>query len=192
MSRSWDAGIDETVDAPLGRGEIEYMVGIEVDDVPLGRGIIGCGLQITTAGCKGCEILHASVIGSFDSELWTSSCSWKCVFPQNHLRSDGTGAEATAKRIDAELKAGSAGHAEIELEVWSWDAHGVMVGTAVGEDDVGEDDVGEDDVTEISITKATGVRIWGDAHGHGPCPITNSERTLLSAWLKQGRDWLML
>ena len=32
----------------------------------------------------------------------------------------------------------------------------------------------------------------GDAHGHGPYPITNSERTLLSAWLKQGRDWLML
>jgi hypothetical protein len=32
----------------------------------------------------------------------------------------------------------------------------------------------------------------GDAHGHGPYPITNGERTLLSAWLKQGRDWLML
>ena len=32
----------------------------------------------------------------------------------------------------------------------------------------------------------------GDAHGHGPYPITNSDRTLLSAWLKQGRDWLML
>jgi hypothetical protein len=33
---------------------------------------------------------------------------------------------------------------------------------------------------------------FGDAHGHGPYPITNGERTLLSAWLKQGRDWLML
>ena len=32
----------------------------------------------------------------------------------------------------------------------------------------------------------------GDAHGHGPYPITNGERALLSAWLKQGRDWLML
>jgi hypothetical protein len=32
----------------------------------------------------------------------------------------------------------------------------------------------------------------GDTHGHGPYPITNGERTLLSAWLKQGRDWLML
>jgi hypothetical protein len=32
----------------------------------------------------------------------------------------------------------------------------------------------------------------GDAHGHGPYPITNGERTLLSAWLKQGRGWLML
>jgi hypothetical protein len=32
----------------------------------------------------------------------------------------------------------------------------------------------------------------GDAHGHGPYPITNGERTLVSAWLKQGRDWLML
>ena len=31
-----------------------------------------------------------------------------------------------------------------------------------------------------------------DAHGHGPYPITNGERALLSAWLKQGRDWLML
>jgi hypothetical protein len=28
----------------------------------------------------------------------------------------------------------------------------------------------------------------GDAHGHGPYPITNGERTLLSAWLEQGRD----
>ena len=35
-------------------------------------------------------------------------------------------------------------------------------------------------------------RAIGDAHGHGPYPITNGERTLLSAWLKQGRDWLML
>jgi hypothetical protein len=34
--------------------------------------------------------------------------------------------------------------------------------------------------------------IAGDAHGHGPYPITNGERTLLSAWLKQGRGWLML
>ena len=34
--------------------------------------------------------------------------------------------------------------------------------------------------------------IKGGAHGHGPYPITNGERTLLSAWLKQGRDWLML
>jgi hypothetical protein len=31
-----------------------------------------------------------------------------------------------------------------------------------------------------------------DAHGHRPYPITNGERKLLSAWLKQGRDWLML
>jgi hypothetical protein len=30
----------------------------------------------------------------------------------------------------------------------------------------------------------------GDAHGHGPYPIINGERTLLSAWLKQGRGWL--
>jgi hypothetical protein len=36
------------------------------------------------------------------------------------------------------------------------------------------------------------MRGMGDAHGHGPYPITNCERTLLSAWLKQGRDWLML
>ena len=35
-------------------------------------------------------------------------------------------------------------------------------------------------------------RTNGDAHGHGPYPITNGERVLLSAWLKQGRDWLML
>jgi hypothetical protein len=34
--------------------------------------------------------------------------------------------------------------------------------------------------------------LGGDAHGHGPYPIANGERTLLSAWLKQGRDWLML
>jgi hypothetical protein len=32
----------------------------------------------------------------------------------------------------------------------------------------------------------------GDAHGHGPPCVTSGERTLLSAWLKQGRDWLML
>jgi hypothetical protein len=32
----------------------------------------------------------------------------------------------------------------------------------------------------------------GDARGHGPYPITNGERILLSAWLKQGRDWLTL
>jgi hypothetical protein len=32
----------------------------------------------------------------------------------------------------------------------------------------------------------------GDAHGHGPYPIANGERALLSAWLKQGSDWLML
>ena len=32
----------------------------------------------------------------------------------------------------------------------------------------------------------------GDAHGHGPPCITFYERTLLSAWQKQGRDWLML
>jgi hypothetical protein len=32
----------------------------------------------------------------------------------------------------------------------------------------------------------------GDAHGHGPHPIANDERALLSAWLKQGRGWLML
>jgi hypothetical protein len=37
-----------------------------------------------------------------------------------------------------------------------------------------------------------GAGLPGDAHGHGPYPITNGERTLLSAWLKQGRDWLML
>jgi hypothetical protein len=34
--------------------------------------------------------------------------------------------------------------------------------------------------------------VLGDAHGHGPYPIANGERALLSAWLKQGRDWLML
>jgi hypothetical protein len=32
----------------------------------------------------------------------------------------------------------------------------------------------------------------GAAHGHGPPCVTSGERTLLSAWLKQGRDWLML
>ena len=32
----------------------------------------------------------------------------------------------------------------------------------------------------------------GGAHGHGPPCVTSGERTLLSAWLKQGRDWLML
>jgi hypothetical protein len=32
----------------------------------------------------------------------------------------------------------------------------------------------------------------GDAHGHGPSPITFYERALLSAWQKQGYDWLML
>jgi hypothetical protein len=32
----------------------------------------------------------------------------------------------------------------------------------------------------------------GDAHGHGPPCVTSGERTLLSARLKQGRDWLML
>jgi hypothetical protein len=49
------------------------------------------------------------------------------------------------------------------------------------------------------ITKSHAAGCWGglrggsgDAHGHGPYPITNGERTLLSAWLKQGRDWLML
>ena len=34
--------------------------------------------------------------------------------------------------------------------------------------------------------------VLGDAHGHGPPCVTSGERTLLSAWLKQGRDWLML
>jgi hypothetical protein len=46
-------------------------------------------------------------------------------------------------------------------------------------------------VAELKST-APGLSGIGDAHGHGPYPITNGERTLLSAWLKQGRDWLML
>jgi hypothetical protein len=32
----------------------------------------------------------------------------------------------------------------------------------------------------------------GDAHGHGPPCVASGERRLLSAWLKQGRGWLML
>ena len=31
-----------------------------------------------------------------------------------------------------------------------------------------------------------------DAHGRSTPWVTQYERTLLSAWLKQGRDWLML
>jgi hypothetical protein len=100
--------------------------------------------------------------------------------PQNHLRSDpGTGTEATAERKDAELLnvvvigtlvVGLAGNAEIGLEVWSWDAHGVVVGTAVG-----EDDAGEDDVAEISMTKATGVGIWNWMLEDRPCGRSASQ-----------------
>jgi hypothetical protein len=42
------------------------------------------------------------------------------------------------------------------------------------------------------IVAETNSHPLGDAHGHGPYLITNGERILLSAWLKQGRDWLML
>jgi hypothetical protein len=31
-----------------------------------------------------------------------------------------------------------------------------------------------------------------NGHGHGPLAIAPGERALLSAWLKQRRDWLML
>jgi hypothetical protein len=31
-----------------------------------------------------------------------------------------------------------------------------------------------------------------DAHGHGPLAIAPGGRRLLSAWLKQGHDWLIL
>jgi hypothetical protein len=47
------------------------------------------------------------------------------------------------------------------------------------------------DVTGVT-SPWEGKGMEGDAHGHGPYPITNGERTLLSAWLKQGRDWLTL
>jgi hypothetical protein len=48
-------------------------------------------------------------------------------------------------------------------------------------------------LTATQLTARTGVNYYvGGAHGHGPRPITNGERTLLSAWLKQGHDWLML
>jgi hypothetical protein len=33
--------------------------------------------------------------------------------------------------------------------------------------------------------------ITGGAHGHGSLAVIRGERALLSAWLEQGRDWLM-
>jgi hypothetical protein len=56
--------------------------------------------------------------------------------------------------------------------------------------------IGSDGVSQVFLSLSLFISgaytLLGDAHGYGPYPITNGERTLLSAWLKQGRDWLML
>jgi hypothetical protein len=49
------------------------------------------------------------------------------------------------------------------------------------------------DSKKLKKTPLSNARQNGDAtHGHGPLAIAPGERILLSAWLKQGRDWLML
>ena len=61
----------------------------------------------------------------------------------------------------------------------------------------GEDGTSRATATSRWVARWVGRKI-GEGRKEGPCTrarysrVTSDERTLLSAWLKQGRDWLML
>jgi hypothetical protein len=87
----------------------------------------------------------------------------------NRDRHDGAFAVAQIKELNGDLRG-----IETELQDLQPQNKAVLVGPA-------------------PVRKAqTLSAMMGDAHGYGPYPITNGERTLLSAWLKQGRGWLTL